>query len=153
MPVFYPKVSRRDFPLNQILTIAWRELTRLRKHVGGGVSPLSILLLLVVAGLAAYSFRSTISLGSGLYQIGVTGDVAPIHDSRFLVIQVDGDQGRTMLKEHILDVWIDGTQVFSRDDNKSQYAIHAIKQYMEQQELARIGNTYPESQAFPLRVG
>jgi ABC-type Na+ efflux pump permease subunit len=153
MPIFYPKVSRRDFPLKQILTLAWRELTRLRKHVGGSVSPLSILLLLVVAGLSAYSFRSTISLGSGLYQIGVTGDVAPIHDSRFLVIQVDGDQGRTLLNEHIIDVWIDGTQVFSRDDNKSQYAIHAIKQYMEQQELARIGNTYPESEAFPLRVG
>ena len=139
--------------MNQILIIAWRELTRLRKRFGSNLSPLAVILLLVAVGLSAYAFRSTISLGSGLYQIGVTGDVPPIRDNRFVVIQVDGDQGRTMLNQHIIDVLIDGTQVFSRDDTKSQYAVHALKQYMEQQELARIGNTYPESEAFPLRVG
>ena len=77
-------------------------------------------------------------LGSGLYQIGVTGDVPAIHDSRFTVIQVNIDQGRTMLNQHVIYVLVDGTQVFSRDDNKSQYAIHALKQSLEEEELARM---------------
>jgi ABC-type Na+ efflux pump permease subunit len=139
--------------VKQILIIAWRELTRLRKRFRGSASPLVAISLLIVVGLSAFAIRNTISLGSGLYQIGVTGDVPPIHDNRFTVIQVDVEHGRTLLNEHSIDVLIDGTQVFSRDDNKSQYAIHALKQYMEQAELARLGNTYPESEAFPLRVG
>jgi ABC-type Na+ efflux pump permease subunit len=139
--------------LNQILVIAWREVTRLRKRFGGSASPLAIILLLIVVSLSAFAFRNTISLGSGLYQIGVTGDVPPIHDNRFTVIQVDIEQGRTMLNQHVIDVLIDGTKVFSRNDNKSQYAIHALKQYMEAEELTRIRNTYPEAEAFPLRVG
>jgi len=138
--------------LNQILIIAWRELTRLRKRFGSA-SPLAVIFLLVVVGLSAFAIRNTISLGSGLYQIGVAGNVPPIHDSRFIVSQVDLEQGRTMLNQHSIDVLIDGTQVFSRDDNKSQYAIHALKQYMEEAELARVQNTYSESEAFPLRVG
>ncbi|HEU0291317.1 MAG TPA: ABC transporter permease [Anaerolineales bacterium] len=138
--------------MNQILIISWRELTRLRKRFSGA-SPLAAILLLVGVGLSAFAIRNTISLGSGLYQIGVTGDVPPIHDNRFTVIQVDAEQGRTLLNQHSIDVLINGTQVFSRDDNKSQYAIRALKQYMEEQELARIGNTYPEPEAFPLRVG
>ena len=138
--------------MNQILIIAWRELTRLRKRFGGA-SPLAVLLLLIVGSLSALAIRSTIALGSGLYQIGVTGDVPSIHDNRFTVIPVEVEQGRTMLDQHIIDVLIDGTQVFSRSDNKSQYATHALKQYMEAEELARVRNTYPESQAFPLRVG
>jgi ABC-type Na+ efflux pump permease subunit len=143
----------RVFPLNQIIIIAWREVTRLRKRFGGSASPLTVILLLIVVSLSAFAIRSNISLGSGLYQIGVTGDVPPIHDSRFTVIQVNIDQGRTMLNQRIIDVVVDSSQVFSRDDNKSQYAIHALKQYLEEEELARIENIYPESEAFPLRVG
>lgn len=138
--------------MNQILIIAWRELTRLRKRFGGA-SPLAVLFLLAAVGLSAFAIRSTISLGSGLYPIGVTGDVPPIRDNRFTVILVSAEQGRTMLNQHTIDVWIDGTQVFSREDNKSQYAIHALKQYMEEAELTRIERTYPEPEAFPLRVG
>ena len=139
--------------MNQILIIAWRELTRLRKRFSGSASPLAALSLLLVVGLSAFTIRNTISLGGGLYQIGVTGDVPPIHDNRFTVVQVDAEQGRTLLNRHSIDVLIAGTQVFSREDNKSQYAIHALKQYMEEEELARIGSAYPESEAFPLRVG
>ena len=142
--------------MNQTLTIAWRELTRLRKRFGGaspasaGVAALS---LLVLVGLSAFALRDAISLGSGLYQIGVAGEVPPIQDNRFTVIPVEAEQGRTLLHQHVIDVLIDGTQVFSREDNKSQYAVRALKQYMEEVELSRIGNTYPEPEAFPLRVG
>ena len=139
--------------MSQILIIAWRELSRLRKRFGRTASPFAVLALLVVMGLSAFAIRNTILLGSGLYQIGVTGDVPPIHDSRFMVLQVSVEQGKTLLNQHSIDVLIDGTQVFSRADNKSQYAIRALKQYMEEEELTRIENIYSESEAFPLRVG
>jgi len=139
--------------LKQILVIAWRELTRLRQRFGGGASPLAVLSLLVLVGLSALVLRSTISLGSGLYQIGVTGNVPSIDDHRFTVILVDPVQGLRMLDQHAIDVLIDGTQVFSREDNKSQYAVRALKQYMEEAELRRVEQAYPESDAFPLRVG
>ena len=139
--------------MNQIFIIALRELTRLRQRFHGSTSPLAAVSLLVLVGLSAFAVRNTISLGSGLYQIGVTGDVPPIHDSRFTVIQVDIEQGRRLLNQHSIDVLMDGTRVFSREDHKSQYAVHALKQYMEEEELARIRNVYPESKAFPLRVG
>src|SRR5689334_11909603 len=142
MSVFYPKLSRRYFRLNQIFIIALRELTRLRKRFHGSASPLAAISLLVLVGLSAFAVRNTSLLGSGLYQIGVTGDVPPIHDSRFTVIQVDVEQGRTLLHQHSIDVLMDGTRVFSREDHKSQYALHALKQYMEEEELARIRNTY-----------
>ena len=139
--------------MKQILIIAWREVTRLRKRFHGRTSPFIALSLLVLVGLSAFALRNMISLGSGLYQIGVAGDVPPIQDSRFTVIQVDSEQGQRLLDQQAIDVLIEGSQVFSRSDNKSQYAVHALKQYMEEEELRRIGNSYPESQAFPLRVG
>jgi ABC-type Na+ efflux pump permease subunit len=139
--------------LNQVFVIAWRELTRLRKRFRGSASPFAALSLLVVVGLSAFAIRDTISLGSGLYQIGVTGDVPPIHDNRFTVIRVEVEQGKRLLNQRAIDVLIDGDQAFSRDDHKSQYAVHALEQYMEEEELRRISNTYPESEAFPLQVG
>lgn len=139
--------------MKQILVIAWREVTRLRKRFGGGASPLAVIALLAVLGLSAFALRDTVSLGSGLYRVGVSGDVPPIHDSRFAVLPVSPEQGNTLLEQHVIDVLIEGSQVVSRNDDKSQYAVRALKQYMEKEELARIGNSYPENEAFPLRVG
>jgi len=139
--------------MKQILVIAWREITRLRKRFSGGASPLAVIALLAVLGLSAFALRDSVSLGNGLYRVGVSGDVPPIHDSRFAMLKVDPEQGKTLLEQKAIDALIDGAQVISRDDDKSQFAIRALKQYLEQQELARIGNTYPEGQAFPLRVG
>ena len=139
--------------MNQILIIAWRELTRLRKRFSGKVSPLAVVSLLALVGLSAFALRDTISLGSGLYQVGVAGDVPPIRDSRFTVIPVDEAQGRNLLDQQAIDVLIVGDRVVSRADDKSQYAVHALKQYMEKEELERIQKSYPEAQAFPLRVG
>ena len=139
--------------MKQILVIAWREITRLRKRFGGGASPIAVVALLAVLGLSAYTMRDTVTLGSGLYRIGVAGEVPPIQDSRFAVQEVSAEQGKTMLDQYILDVLIVDDQVFSRTDDKSQYAIRALKQYLETQELIRVGNSYPQGEAFPLRVG
>lgn len=139
--------------MNQILVIAWREVTRLRKRFGGGASPLAVLFLLAVLGLSAYYLRDTVSLGSGLYRVGVSGDVPAINDSRFAVMEVNPEEGKSLLDEKVIDVLIDGPQVISRADDKSQFAVRALKQYMEKEELIRVGNSYEEVSAFPLRVG
>ena len=138
--------------MNQVLIIAWREVDRISRRFGSNTSPLVALLFLVVLGLSAFVLQDTVTLGSGLYQIGVTGDQPSIQDSRFIVVQVDKEQGEKLLAKQSIDVLIDGTQVLSRDDSKSQYAIRALKQYLESSELVRIGGVYPEAQAFPLRV-
>ena len=138
--------------MNQILVIAWREVTRVRKRFGG-VSPLVVLLLLAVLGLSAYYLRDAVTLGSGLYRVGVSGNVPPIRDSHFAVVALKAEAGQTLLDQHVIDLWINGLQVISRADDKSQFAVRALKQYMERQELLRIGNSYAEESAFPLRVG
>ncbi len=139
--------------MNQILVIAWREVTRLRKRFGGGASPVAVLLLMAAVGLSAFALRDAVSLGSGLYRVGVSGDVPAIQDSRFAVVEVNPDEGRALLETKSIDVWIDGAQVISRTDDKSQFAVRALKQYMEKEELIRVGNSFAEEDAFPLRVG
>ncbi|MGE5373931.1 MAG: ABC transporter permease [Bacteroidota bacterium] len=139
--------------MKQVLVLAWRELARLRRRFSGRMSPLATLALVVLVGLSAFALRNTVSLGSGLYQVGVAGDVPPIQDSRFTVVQVDVAQGRRLLDQRAIDVLVNGDQVLSRADDKSQYAVRALKQYMEGEELRRIRGSYPEPQAFPLRVG
>jgi len=139
--------------MNQILVIAWREVTRLRKRFSSGASPIAVLLLLAVLGLSAFALRDMVSLGNGLYRVGVSDDVPPIQDSRFAVVVVDPSEGKALLDQHVIDVLIDGVQVTYRDDDKSLFAIKALKQYLEKQELVRIGSSYPEEEAFPLRVG
>jgi ABC-type Na+ efflux pump permease subunit len=138
--------------MNQILKIVWREVTRISKRFGGRTSPLAAMAFLIVLGLSAFILRDTVSLGSGLYQIGVSENVPPIHDSRFTVVEVNVEHGKELLELKNIDVLIDGAQVISRNDDKSQYAVRALKQYMESAELTRIGNSYPASEAFPLRV-
>jgi ABC-type Na+ efflux pump permease subunit len=139
--------------MNQILVIAWREVTRLRKRFSGGASLIAVIALVAVVGLSAFALRDTAALGSGLYRIGVSGDVPPIHDSRFAIVEVTPEEGRALLDQHVIDVWINGAQVIQREDDKSLFAVKALKGYLEKQELVRIGASYPEGQAFPLRVG
>jgi ABC-type Na+ efflux pump permease subunit len=139
--------------MHQILVIAWREVSRLRKRFSGGASPIAVLLLLAVLGLSAYTLRDTVSLGSGLYRVGVSGNVPGIQDSRFSVVAVDPEQGKALLDQHSIDVLINGAQVTYREDDKSLYAVKALKQYLEKQELLRISTAYSYNLAFPLRVG
>lgn len=138
--------------MNKVLVIAWREVSRIRKQFGSRTSAFVALAFVIVLGISAFALWNTLSLGSGLYQIGVSGDVPPIRDSRFVVIDVDIEQGKMLLEQQRIDLLIDGSQVISRPDSQSQYAVRALKQYMEKAELERVGNAYPESDAFPLRA-
>ena len=139
--------------MNQILVIAWREVTRLRKRFGGGGSPLTVLVLLGVLGFTSYTLRDSVSLGNGLYRVGVSGDVPAINDSRFSVMEVSPEDGQVLLTEKKIDLLIVDAQVFTREDDKSQFAERAMKQYMEKEELVRVGNSFAQGEAFPLRVG
>jgi len=138
--------------MHQILVIAWREVSRLRKRFSG-TSPITVILLLAALGFSAFALRNTVALGSGLYRVGISGEVPAIQDSRFSIVTVDAIEGKTLLDKHIIDVFINGAQVIYRDDDKSLYAVKALKQYLEKQELIRIGSSYAEGEAFPLRVG
>jgi hypothetical protein len=74
--------------MQQILTIAFREITRLRKRFSGAASPLAVVILLAVLLMAGFASRQAALLGSGLYRVGISGDVPPIRDNRFAVQQV-----------------------------------------------------------------
>ena len=139
--------------MRQVLVIALREITRLRTRFSGGASPITVVILLVSIGLSVYSFREMTVLGSGLYRVGVYGDVPPIEDSRFAVVQVAPAQAQALLDQKAIDVFINGGEVIHRDDDKSMYAVGALKRHLEQQELARISSAYADTEAFPLRVG
>ena len=139
--------------MNQILTLAWREVARLRRRFSGASSPLTVIVLLVTIGLSVFGLRNVTVLGGGLYRIGVWGDVPEISDARFAIVTVEPSQSQTLIDQHAIDVYINGAQVTSRNDDKSQNAIGALKKYLEKQELARIGTINESARAFPLRVG
>jgi len=126
-------------------------MTRLRKRFSG-TSPLAVVVLLVVLGLSAFAMRDAVSMGNGLYRVGVSGNVPAIQNSRFSVLTVDAAKGKELLEQHVIDVFIDGAQVNARGDDKSQFAVRALKQYLEEKELVRVGESYPNETAFPLRV-
>ena len=59
--------------MHQILVIAWREITRVRKRFGGGASPIAVVLLIIGLGLSAFALRSSVALGTGLYRVAISG--------------------------------------------------------------------------------
>ncbi|MBI4675701.1 MAG: ABC transporter permease [Chloroflexi bacterium] len=138
--------------MKQILTIAWREVARLRQRFSGGVSPLAVLVLLAGLGLLSFALRETVTLGYGLYRVGVAGDAAEIRDGRFAVMPVDAATGAMLLEQRVLDVIVDGGRVLARDDDKSQYAVGALKRYLARQQVIELGATQEITRAFPLRV-
>jgi ABC-type Na+ efflux pump permease subunit len=137
----------------QVLTLANREISRLSQRFRGAASPLVVLLLLGAIGFTAFSLRDALTPGSGLYRVGVSGEPLTIQDSRFSVMQLNAAQGQLLLDEGAIDVWIDGTRLVARPDDRSQYAEHALNVTLKKQEVQRIGSLYAYDRAFPLRVG
>ena len=138
--------------MRQIWTIALREVTRLRQRFSGGVSPLAVLILIAGLGLLGFALRDTSPLGYGLYRVGVTGDASEIHDSRFVVMPLDENAAEKLLTERAIDVVVNGDTVLSRADDKSQYALGALKRYLARQQVLEIAATHEITRAFPLRV-
>ncbi len=135
-----------------ILAIARREVTRLRTRFTGR-SRLVILVAVFLCLLISFVlYRQDFSLSKGLYTVGVAPDGPIISDSRFNTLTLDYEDGRRYLIAGAIDVFVDSSQVYHRDDERSLYAAGALKQYFSRAELNRITAEYPIEQAFPLRI-
>ena len=95
--------------MRNILTISKRELTRLRSRVGGDTRATFL-------ALALSARQQPLVAGAGLYCVGITVDAPALRDSQFTVVAVDSASGRTLLAQHAIDVFVDGTQVLTRDE-------------------------------------
>ena len=139
--------------MNEVRSISLREIGRLRQRFSGAASPLAVLLLLGAIVFTAFTLRDAATPGNGLYRVGITADAPQIEDSRFAVTRVDAARGVQLLQAGAIDVLINGAQVVTRPDDRSQYAEHALKVYLKKVELERISQVYAYDQTFPLRVG
>ncbi len=135
-----------------ILAIAKREVLRVRSRFRGASQPIVIPILLGALILSYLAFRQGATFSQGSYRVGISPDGPVIDDSRFIVTVVDRPAAYSKLSARSLDVYVDGTQVILRDDDRSQYAAGAVRQYLEKQELERIAIEYDIDQAFPLRI-
>ncbi len=138
--------------MDNILTIAKREIGRLRSRFRGGSRPVVILILAGVSVISYLAFRQGTVFSKGMYRVGVSADGPYIQDSRFDTVTVARSPGYSMLEKKAIDVYIDGAEVIHRSDTRSRYAAGALKAYLEKQELARIKEQYEIDRAFPLRV-
>ena len=135
-----------------ILVIAKREFTRLRTRFRGRSRVMLVLILAAALGLSWVAFRQVSILGDGLYRLGESPDGPLVDDRRFTTVVVDRVTGEAWLAQNRIDVYVDGTQVKSRSDLKSQYAAGALKRYLERLELSRINAEFDLDRAFPLRI-
>jgi len=109
-----------------------------------------VVLLLVLLSYSIY--HQDFAMCKGLYTIGVSKDVPAISDKRFNVQVCDIQEGRALLANRKIDLYLSGDVVLKRNDERSQYAAGALQKYLENQELARISEEYEISRAFPLRI-
>ena len=144
--------------MGNVLTIAKREINRLRSRFRGGSRPV---VMLIFAGSLAISYLVSQQgplLGRGMYRVGVSPDGPHVQDIRFDTITIARSAGYSMLDEGAIDVYIDGSKIAFRDDTadhpspRSLYAVGALKKLLEKQELARINDEYEMDRAFPLRI-
>ncbi len=91
-------------------------------------------------------------MGQGLYTIGVSPNGPSITDQRFSAITLERSEGFQYLNDKTIDAYVLSGGIIYRPDSRSQYAVSALKKYLENEELNRISNDYEIDQAFPLRV-
>jgi ABC-type Na+ efflux pump permease subunit len=135
-----------------VLVIAKREVTRFRTRFSGGSRPVVVLVLLLALAVSCFVMQSGFTLSRGMYTIGVSPGGPQIDDSRFNVIVMSPEAGYDQLNSFAIDAYINGDQVIGRSSSRSQYAMGALKQYLDNQELNRIIEQYDIDQGFPLRV-
>jgi len=140
------------FAVRNILTISKREISRFRTRFTGKSSFVILGILTICLIITYIIYHEEFALSKGLYTVGIPPDSTAITDARFNVVTLDLETGRTMLQNKAIDIYIYRNQAICRDDDRSQYAAGALKQYLERWELARIANEYSSNQAFPLRI-
>ncbi|HUL62016.1 MAG TPA: ABC transporter permease [Methanocella sp.] len=135
-----------------VLIIAKREVKRFRTRFSGGSRGIVLLVLVAALIVSYFVAQSGFSLSRGFYTIGVSPSAPHIDDSRFNVIAMSPDEGRAKLDASRIDAYVWNDQVLYRNDRRSQYAVGALKKYLDGTELDRITAEYPIDQGFPLRV-
>jgi len=138
--------------MKNILVISKREVSRLRSRFRGR-SGIIILAVVVLSVVISYMVsQQGFILNQGFYPVGVSPDSGVPSDKRFNVVVLDPAAGRAMLDEKTIDIYLSGDSTEYRRDERSQYAIGALKQFLKKQELVRISNEYDIDRAFPLRI-
>lgn len=139
--------------LGTSLAITNRELTRLRSRFSDRSRPLVLGALVLVLLVSYVSYRQQGIRGRAIYNVGVSSDGPTLNDPRFRARTMSPSEGHAALAEGRIDVYIDSANVIPRDTEKAQYAVGALRLYLETTELARIAEDYPASEGFPFRVG
>ncbi len=138
--------------MRTILSISKREITRLRTRFSGR-SRLIVLAVVALTIISSYViYHQDLVISKGLYTVGVTPDGPPVADQRFSVVKVERQAGYDLLRQGAIDLYLDGEEIVSRGDDRSQYAAGALQKSMAKQDLIRISNEYEVDRAFPLRV-
>jgi ABC-type Na+ efflux pump permease subunit len=138
--------------IQSVFTIAKREMRRVSSRFQGGSRRLVIVIFLTVLTLSYLAFGREAMANRGIYRVGISPDSPVFEDDRFIISVHDPILGKERLAKGALDVYIDGDQVMGRNDDRSQYAIGALAQVLQKQEIIRIAATFEIDQAFPLRI-
>lgn len=139
--------------MSNLLPISKREITRLRGRFTGRSRLFVIGIFAVAVILSTVIYHQDPVISKSIYNIGVFSNGPHITDERFNVIPLDSlSDAYWKLKEKEIDLYIYGDDVIARRDDRSQYTVGALSQYLERQELLRISDEYDVDQAFPLRI-
>lgn len=125
---------------------------RLRTRFGGKMAAVVVILLVAAAIVSFFVYQQGMILARDFYTVGVSPSAPAIDDQRFQVISAGPGEGGAMLNDGRIDLYLTGTAIFHRNDDRSLYAVGALKTCLEKREWNRIGGEYPLNQAFPLRV-
>ena len=138
--------------MKNILTMSRREITRLRARFSGKPRfiVLGILALTIIGSFVIY--HQDLVISKGLYNVGVSADAPVIADSRFNIIELERETGYELLEQGAIDLYLDGSSIFSSYTDRSEYAAGALQKYLEKQEILRVAEEYEIDRAFPLRI-
>ena len=138
--------------MKNILIISKRELSRLRSRFRGRSRIIILSVVAIAIGISYLVSQQGFVLSKDIYTVGVSPGSEVPSDERFKVITAEPVSGRAMLYEQAIDVYFSENLAEYRNDERSQYAAGALKQYLEKRELIRIANEYDIDKAFPLRI-
>ena len=135
-----------------IFSIARRELFRVRSRFRGKARSMLIVVFLAAASLSYLAWQQGATVQMGVYRVGISPNSPVLADGRFITTVLDPISGFEQLRLGQQDLYVEADRVVAREDDRSQYALGAVKQYLAEQELIRLADSYPPEEAFPLRI-
>jgi ABC-type Na+ efflux pump permease subunit len=107
---------------------------------------------LAAASLSYLAWQKGATVQMGVYRVGVSPNGPVLADGRFITTTLDPISGFEQLRLGQQDLYVEADRVIAREDDRSQYALGAVKQYLAEQELIRLSEEYAPEEAFPLRI-